>query len=185
SRIRRDTNTTRVHHGEDPHDEPRSGERRTDAGCGRERDPGGRRDRPNVDKTIRHARNPVGRAKPTHLPGNALYLSWRRRLARRLIRATIPECRRYAKLNDIGSEEAMMANALSDKERALMDAYWRGANYLSVRQIYLYDKPLLKQPLTKDPIKPRLLGHWGATPGFKFIYVHPKPGINKNELDMI
>ena len=53
-----------------------------------------------------------------------------------------------------------MANALSDKERALMDAYWLAANYLSVGQIYLYDNPLLKQPLTKDHIKPRLLGSY-------------------------
>src|SRR5262249_13432449 len=81
------------------------------------------------------------------------------------MRATNLACRRYAQLNGIGSEEAMMANALSDKERALMDAYWRAANYLSVGQIYLYDNPLLKQPLTNDHIKPRLLGHWGTTPG--------------------
>src|SRR5260370_32569381 len=53
----------------------------------------------------------------------------------RLIRATIPACRRYAQLNDRGSEEAMMGNALSDKERALMDAYWRAPNYPSVRPI--------------------------------------------------
>ena len=65
-----------------------------------------------------------------------------------------------------------MANALSDKERTLIDAYWRAANYLSVGQIYLYDNPLLKQPLTKEHIKPRLLGHWGTTPGLNFIYVH-------------
>ena len=58
-----------------------------------------------------------------------------------------------------------MANALSDNERTSMDAYWRAANYLSVGQIYLYDNPLLKQTLTKDHIKPRLLGHWGTTPG--------------------
>ena len=69
-----------------------------------------------------------------------------------------------------------MANALSDQERALMDAYWRAANYLSVGQIYLYDNPLLKQTLTKEHIKPRLLGHWGTTPGLNFIYVHLKPG---------
>ena len=68
-----------------------------------------------------------------------------------------------------------MGNALSDKERALMDAYWRAANYLSIGQIYLYDNPLLKQSLTKDHIKPRLLGHWGTTPGLNFIYVHPEP----------
>src|SRR6516162_2585860 len=69
-------------------------------------------------------------------------------------------------------KEAIMANALSDTERALMDAYWRAANYLSVGQIYLYDNPLLKRSLTKDDIKPRLLGHWGTTPGLNFIYVH-------------
>jgi len=78
-----------------------------------------------------------------------------------------------------------MANALSDKERALMDAYWRAANYLSVGQIYLYDNPLLKQPLTKDHIKPRLLGHWGTTPGLNFIYVHLNRVIKKHDLDMI
>src|SRR6266853_746466 len=65
-----------------------------------------------------------------------------------------------------------MANALTDNELRLMDAYWRAANYLSVGQIYLYDNPLLKQTLTKEHIKPRLLGHWGTTPGLNFIYVH-------------
>src|SRR5262245_44776731 len=99
--------------------------------------------------------------------------------------ATNPACRRYAQLNGIGSEEAMMANALSDKERVLMDAYWRAANYLSVGQIYLYDNPLLKQPLTKDHIKPRLLGHWGTTPGLNFIYVHLNRLIKKHDLDVI
>src|SRR5947209_18533991 len=78
-----------------------------------------------------------------------------------------------------------MANALSDKERALMDAYWRAANYLSVGQIYLYDNPLLKQPFTKEHIKPRLLGHWGTTPGLNFIYVHLNRLIRKHDLDMV
>ena len=78
-----------------------------------------------------------------------------------------------------------MASALSNKERALMDAYWRAANYLSVGQIYLYDNPLLKQSLTKDHIKPRLLGHWGTTPGLNFIYVHLNRLIRKHDLDMI
>jgi xylulose-5-phosphate/fructose-6-phosphate phosphoketolase len=81
--------------------------------------------------------------------------------------------------------EAMMANALSDKERALVDAYWRASNYLSVGQIYLYDNPLLKQPLTKEHIKPRLLGHWGTSPGLNFIYVHLNRVIKKHDLDMI
>ena len=65
-----------------------------------------------------------------------------------------------------------MADVLSDKERSLIDAYWRAANYLSVGQIYLYDNPLLKEPLSKEHIKPRLLGHWGTTPGLNFIYAH-------------
>src|SRR5271169_2498870 len=79
----------------------------------------------------------------------------------------------------------MMADALSDKERALMDAYWRAANYLSVGQIYLYDNPLLKQPLTKDHIKPRLLGHWGTTPGLNFVYVHLNRVIKRDDLNVI
>ena len=78
-----------------------------------------------------------------------------------------------------------MANALSEKERTLMDAYWRAANYLSVGQIYLYDNPLLKKPLSKEHIKPRLLGHWGTTPGLNFIYVHLNRIIRKHDLDMI
>ena len=78
-----------------------------------------------------------------------------------------------------------MANVLSDTERALIDAYWRAANYLSVGQIYLYDNPLLKKPLTKEHIKPRLLGHWGTTPGLNFIYVHLNRVIKKHDLDMI
>ena len=78
-----------------------------------------------------------------------------------------------------------MANALSDNERTLIDAYWRAANYLSVGQIYLYDNPLLKQTFTKEHIKPRLLGHWGTTPGLNFIYVHLNRVIKKHDLDMI
>src|SRR6476620_3913377 len=78
-----------------------------------------------------------------------------------------------------------MASTLSSKERSLMDAYWRAANYLSVGQIYLYDNPLLKQSLTKDHIKPRLLGHWGTTPGLNFIYVHLNRMIRKHDLNMI
>jgi xylulose-5-phosphate/fructose-6-phosphate phosphoketolase len=82
-------------------------------------------------------------------------------------------------------QEASMADALSDKELTSIDAYWRAANYLSVGQIYLYDNPLLKQPLSKDHIKPRLLGHWGTTPGLNFIYVHLNRIITKYDLDMI
>jgi xylulose-5-phosphate/fructose-6-phosphate phosphoketolase len=78
-----------------------------------------------------------------------------------------------------------VTNALSTSERALIDAYWRAANYLSVGQIYLYDNPLLKEPLSKDHIKPRLLGHWGTTPGLNFIYAHLNRLIKKHDLDMI
>src|SRR5215475_1495769 len=78
-----------------------------------------------------------------------------------------------------------MAKALSDKELALMDAYWRAANYLSVGQIYLYDNPLLKQSLSKEHINPRLLGHWGTTPGLNFIYVHLNRLIKAHDLKMI
>jgi len=66
-----------------------------------------------------------------------------------------------------------------------MDAYWRAANYLSVGQIYLKDNPLLEYPLTMDHIKPRLLGHWGTTPGLNFLYVHLNRLITENDLNMI
>jgi len=78
-----------------------------------------------------------------------------------------------------------MQNALTQEEVDKMNAYWRAANYLSVGQIYLYDNPLLKIPLTIDHVKPRLLGHWGTTPGLNFIYVHMNRAIKKYDLDMI
>jgi xylulose-5-phosphate/fructose-6-phosphate phosphoketolase len=78
-----------------------------------------------------------------------------------------------------------MASSLSEKERSLIDAWWRAANYLSVGQIYLYDNPLLRQPLTKEHIKPRLLGHWGTTPGLNFIWVHLNRLIRRDDTDMI
>jgi xylulose-5-phosphate/fructose-6-phosphate phosphoketolase len=74
---------------------------------------------------------------------------------------------------------------LAPDELRKMDAYWRAANYLSVGQIYLLDNPLLKEPLKKEHIKPRLLGHWGTTPGLSFIYVHLNRAIKKHDLDMI
>src|SRR5580700_7786388 len=66
-----------------------------------------------------------------------------------------------------------------------MHRYWCAANYLSVGQIYLFDNPLLKQPLERKHIKPRLLGHWGTTPGLSFIYVHLNRLINQHDLNMI
>ena len=76
-------------------------------------------------------------------------------------------------------------STLSKAESALIDAYWRAANYLSVGQIYLFDNPLLREPLKEEHIKPRLLGHWGTTPGLNFIYAHLNRLIKKLDLDMI
>ena len=77
------------------------------------------------------------------------------------------------------------AQPLSADELRLTDAYWRAANYLSVGQIYLYDNPLLKEPLQPAHVKPRLLGHWGTTPGQNFVYVHLNRVIRDRDLDMI
>ncbi|HXE13447.1 MAG TPA: phosphoketolase family protein, partial [Bryobacteraceae bacterium] len=78
-----------------------------------------------------------------------------------------------------------MPEAITTEQLRLIDAYWRAANYLSVGQIYLYDNPLLKKPLSKQHIKPRLLGHWGTTPGLNFIYVHLNRVVKARDLDMI
>src|SRR6185312_1996917 len=80
----------------------------------------------------------------------------------------------------ISAEATLSADLL---ER--MNAYWRAANYLSVGQIYLYDNPLLRTPLLPQHIKPRLLGHWGTTPGQNFVYVHLNRLIKQHDLDMI
>src|SRR5579884_1702890 len=74
---------------------------------------------------------------------------------------------------------------VSAEELRRMDAYWRAANYLSVGQIYLLNNPLLKEPLQAKHIKPRLLGHWGTTPGLNFVYVHLNRAIKQYDLNMI
>ena len=74
---------------------------------------------------------------------------------------------------------------LSDDELQHIDAYWRAANYLSVGQIYLLDNPLLREPLTPEQVKPRLLGHWGTTPGLNFIYAHLNREICLRDLNVI
>ena len=78
-----------------------------------------------------------------------------------------------------------MSAPLSAELLQKMNAYWRAANYLSVGQIYLLDNPLLKRPLTLQDIKPRLLGHWGTTPGLNFIYVHLNRAIREYDLNVI
>ena len=76
-------------------------------------------------------------------------------------------------------------NTLAPDLLRRLDAYWRAANYLSVGQIYLYDNPLLKKPLQLAHIKPRLLGHWGTTPGLNFIYAHLNRVIKEHDLSVI
>ena len=78
-----------------------------------------------------------------------------------------------------------MAEPLSPELLSKIDAYWRAANYLSVGQIYLYDNPLLKEPLKPEHVKPRLLGHWGTTPGLNFIYAHLNRLIKEHDLNAI
>jgi xylulose-5-phosphate/fructose-6-phosphate phosphoketolase len=75
------------------------------------------------------------------------------------------------------------AGTLSDAELKSIDAYWRAANYLSVGQIYLLDNPLLREPLRIEHVKPRLLGHWGTTPGLNFVYVHVNRVIRESDLN--
>ena len=79
----------------------------------------------------------------------------------------------------------MSHEMLSNEEIRKLDAYWRAANYLSVGQIYLLANPLLKEPLKLEHVKPRLLGHWGTTPGLNFIYVHLNRLIKRTDLNVI
>ena len=80
---------------------------------------------------------------------------------------------------------AKVSGPLGADELRRMDAYWRAANYLSVGQIYLLDNPLLGKPITLEHIKPRLLGHWGTTPGLNFLYVHFNRAIKARDLNAI
>src|SRR5579863_7308392 len=85
-----------------------------------------------------------------------------------------------------GSTEGQpVKSPLSAEQLRAMDAYWRAANYLSVGQIYLFDNPLLKEPLKREHIKPRLLGHWGTTPGLNMLCVHLNRVIKRDDLNMV
>src|SRR4051812_36095571 len=84
-----------------------------------------------------------------------------------------------------GRTQIMAAEKVSADLLRKMDAYWRAANYLSVGQIYLRDNPLLRKPLKLEHVKPRLLGHWGTTPGQNFVYVHLNRIIKQHDLNMI
>ena len=74
---------------------------------------------------------------------------------------------------------------LSADELRKTNAYWSAANYLSIGQIYLLDNPLLKEPLKREHVKPRLLGHWGTTPGLNFVYAHFNRVIKRDDLNVI
>jgi xylulose-5-phosphate/fructose-6-phosphate phosphoketolase len=86
-----------------------------------------------------------------------------------------------ARSTDGGGEAGQVLDPESLRK---IDAYWRAANYLSVGQIYLYDNPLLREPLTLDHVKPLVVGHWGTTPGQNFIYAHLNRAIIAHDLDM-
>ena len=86
---------------------------------------------------------------------------------------------------EVATDPAEVQEPLSESELRLIDAYWRAANYLSVGQIYLLDNPLLREPLEAEHVKPRLLGHWGTTPGLNFIYAHMNRVIRQRDLDAI
>jgi xylulose-5-phosphate/fructose-6-phosphate phosphoketolase len=88
-------------------------------------------------------------------------------------------------MTDTATTSATEGGPVSGEELALLDAYWRAANYLSVGQIYLLANPLLREPLTPEHVKPRLLGHFGTTPGLNLIYAHLNRVIRKRDLNVI
>src|SRR5262249_38325990 len=104
---------------------------------------------------------------------------WRRHAMETTLRTQAPRSRGTTEVNSVA--EAPLSPDLLHR----MDAYWRAANYLSVGQIYLYDNPLLREPLKLEHVKPRLLGHWGTTPGQNFVYVHLNRVINQHDMNMI
>ncbi len=103
--------------------------------------------------------------------------------------AAHPGTRGLSEMGDLGSsgtaQHERSTRPLAPDELRKIDAYWRAANYLSVGQIYLYGNPLLREPLKPEHVKPRLLGHWGTTPGLNFIYVHLNRLIKKYDLNVI
>src|ERR1700760_1332695 len=82
-------------------------------------------------------------------------------------------------------DDRQTSNPLRADQLASMNAWWRASNYLSVGQIYLLANPLLREPLRLEHVKPRLLGHWGTTPGLNFLYAHLNRVIKRDDLDAI
>src|SRR5271166_815744 len=93
---------------------------------------------------------------------------------------TTPDLKRQT-----GDGSKTAASPLSADELRKLDAYWRALNYLAVGQIYLLDNPLLKEPLKREHIKPRLLGHWGTSPGLNMLCVHLNRVIKSDNLSVI
>src|SRR3989442_5749052 len=92
------------------------------------------------------------------------------------------------RVTKLRAHSMLMGGTMSNINEAslnLMHRYWYAANYLTVGQIYLQDNPLLREPLRPEHIKPRLLGHWGTSPGLSFIYVHLNRLIHEHDVDMI
>ncbi|HTT71433.1 MAG TPA: phosphoketolase family protein [Anaeromyxobacteraceae bacterium] len=96
-----------------------------------------------------------------------------------------PAARRSKTRSGSRGRPSLPPGPLSAEEVRLLDAWWRAANYLAVGQIYLLDNPLLKKPLAREHVKPRLLGHWGTTPGLTFIYAHLNRLIKEHDLDIV
>jgi xylulose-5-phosphate/fructose-6-phosphate phosphoketolase len=88
-------------------------------------------------------------------------------------------------MNKPGSAAGVESGPLTGDQLELIDRYWRAANYLSVGQIYLLDNPLLAQPLSAEHVKPRLLGHWGTTPGLNLVYAHLNRIIRERDANII
>src|SRR5262249_24793954 len=112
--------------------------------------------------------------------------------AQRTMFASQPKFRSAAMANTLSAQTTAVteesretANPLSTEELSKIDRYWRAANYLSVGQIYLRDNALMREPLVVAHTKPRLLGHWGTTPGLNFVYAHMNRVIKKNDLNAI
>src|ERR1700712_2350826 len=99
--------------------------------------------------------------------------------------AARPKTKSTSKAVAAHAAQAPPPSGLGYTDFAKLDAYWRAANYLSVGQIYLYANPLLRKPLKHEHIKPRLLGHWGTTPGLNFIYAHLNRAIVAQDLNVI
>ena len=139
-------------------------------------------------------RGSIGSARPMFLPAESvsppfcdinhpLFNLWLLGLS--VTQPSPPRCPLTNATTELNGIETRSSGPLSPELLAKMNAYWRAANYLSVGQIYLKDNPLLEHPLTIDHVKPRLLGHWGTTPGLNFLYVHWNRVIRERDLDMI